>query len=461
MNKRNKIKDRGTITPAILIIVGAFLTVIYSILFVLSLQFDYSNRQVSGEQALHIAEAGINYYRWHLAHDPDDYQDGTGAVGPYQHEYSDPQGNAIGMYELEITPPSAGSSVVTITSTGWTYMHDSVRRTISVQYGQPSFANYSFLTNASSWYGSGITVSGPVHSNNGIRMDGTNLSLVTSGQATYTCGSETGCSPAQIRAGVWGAGGDTGLWQFPVTTIDFNAISFDFTNMRDQAQGNGLYLAASGARGYHVVFNTDGTFNVYRVTNTNYYRGYSTDNGCENLYQRITSESLVGTYSIDSTPIIFAEDHMWVDGTIDGRITVVAARFPIDSNDMNIWIRDNVAYETYDGTNSLGLIAQNDIYFARDIPTNFRVDGALMAQSGKIIRHGYLSSCGGTTQALKNSLTMYGAVISYNKSYWNFGSPPVSGFTTRSITYDTNLLYFPPPYFPTTGEYEFISWEEQ
>ena len=33
------------------------------------------------EQALQIAEAGIDYYRWHLAHANSDFQDGTGQSG--------------------------------------------------------------------------------------------------------------------------------------------------------------------------------------------------------------------------------------------------------------------------------------------------------------------------------------------------------------------------------------------
>src|SRR3989344_5048393 len=103
--------NRGTITPAILIITGAFLTVIYGLLILLSLQVDYAQRQLASEQALNIAEAGVNYYRWHLAHDQDDYQDGTGVPGPYTHEYTDPEGGVVGSYSLEVTPPQDGSSV--------------------------------------------------------------------------------------------------------------------------------------------------------------------------------------------------------------------------------------------------------------------------------------------------------------------------------------------------------------
>ena len=54
--------EKGTITPALLIIASAFIIAVYGLLFILTLQFDYSQRQISSEKALNIAEAGINYY---------------------------------------------------------------------------------------------------------------------------------------------------------------------------------------------------------------------------------------------------------------------------------------------------------------------------------------------------------------------------------------------------------------
>lgn len=466
--------SKGTITPALLIITSAFLIVLYSILFVVTLQFQYSNRQVGSEIALNVAEAGVNYYRWHLAHDPDDFTDGTGGPGPYEHEYVDPQGNAVGKYSLEIIPPSSGSSIVTIRSTGWTYQFPNITRTITTQYGIPSFSRYSFLSNSSGWYGSGITVNGLIHSNNGIRMDGTNTSLVTSAQSTYMCGSETGCSPPQSRPGVWGSGGNQGLWQFPVPPVDFGTISVDLTNMRTSAQSSGLYLPDSGSRGYHLVFANNGTVSVYRVTATNVVRGYSVPGeglgaegggGCRNLDQLIASEVLIGTYNLSATPIIFIEDDVWVEGTVRGRTTVAAATFPIQSSNVDIWIRNNITYTAYDGSDVLGLVSQNNIFFVRDVPNVFQVDAVLMAQNGKIIRHRYTNtSCSsGIVGSVKNSLTINGALTNYYKSYWNYtsGSTLISGFTTRQINYDANLLYAPPPYFPTSGEYEFISWLEE
>ncbi len=461
--------QKGSITPALLIITGTFLVVIYGLLMLLSLQLDYSHRRVASEEALNIAEAGVHYYRWHLAHAPEDFTDGTGVEGPYVHVYKDPQGREIGEYSLDIIPPQEGSSIVTIRSTGISYDNADIARTITVQYGKPSFAKYAFLNNASAWYGDNITVHGDIHSNNGIRMDGTNTGRVTSYKDEYMCGSETGCSPPRRMPGVWGSGGDQSLWEFPVSLIDFDTVAFDFSDMRDSAISEGLHLPDSDHYGYHLVFNADGTVTISRVTRVNDYWGYSPpgeglgeagQGGCRRRDQIIDRETTIGTYNLEDTPIIFAEDDLWVEGTVNGRVTVVAAGFPVASRTQNIWINNNIVYEGSDDV--LGLIAQNDIYFVRNVPEDFRINGALLAQKGRIIRHRYFWLCGSSSHNVKDSLTIFGALISKEKSYWNYGGePPDSGFITRTIIYDGRLLYAPPPFFPTTGEYEFISWKEE
>jgi hypothetical protein len=68
-----------------------------------------SRNEVNREQALQIAEAGVEYYRWHLAHAQNDFQDGsTTPSGPYVHNYYDKDGNLIGAFSLTITPPLIG-----------------------------------------------------------------------------------------------------------------------------------------------------------------------------------------------------------------------------------------------------------------------------------------------------------------------------------------------------------------
>lgn len=462
----------GSLTPALLVITGAFMVVIYGLLALLSLQVNFSHRQLASEQALSIAEAGVNYYRWHLAHDPADFQDGTGLPGPYTHNYTDPEGGAVGSYQLEITPPQNGSSVVTIRSTGWTDGLPSVQRTIEAQYGRSSFSKYAFLSNASTWYGPGSVLYGDIHSNNGIRQDGINYGKVTSAQETYQCGTETGCFPPTTQNGVWGSGGDQSLWAYPVPTVDFNAVSFDFAQMKASAQSDGLYFGKTN-NGYHLVFKVDGTVDVYKVNNVGYIYGYRVPGeglgqeglgGCRKRYQLINSETFQGNFPLSGAKIIFLEADAWLEGEVSGQTTVVAAGFPISSSTNNIWIKGNLTYVTGPGVDALGVIAQNDILFVRDVPNDFVIDGALMAQKGQIIRHGYNvgGNCSDPTNAIRNSLTINGSLISYNKSYWNYtiSGTLVSGFTTRTINYDGSLLFMPPPYFPVSGEYQFISWKE-
>jgi hypothetical protein len=159
------------------------------------------------------------------------------------------------------------------------------------------------------------------------------------------------------------------------------------------------------------------------------------------------------------------EADAWIEGQVSGQTTVVAAGFPISSSTQNIWIKGSLTYVNGSGKDALGVIAQNDILFVRDVPDDFQVDAALMAQKGQIIRHGYNvgGNCNSSFNAIRNSLTINGAMISYNKSYWNYtlNGNFVSGFTNRTINYDGNLLFMPPPYFPTSGEYQFISWKEE
>lgn len=459
--------NNGSIMIGLLFTVATFAVVIYALLLTLSSQFDFTFRQVAYDQALEIAEAGANYYRWHLSHAPNDYKDGTNQSGPYVHDYRDPQGSLVGKYSLVITPPPQGLSIVTIESTGWVTEFPNLKRKVTAQYGQHSFATYSYLSNSSLWFGHGTTVNGPIFSNNGIRMDGTNTSTIQSAKTTYTCGVETGCWPnSQTKPGIWGNGGPQNLWEFPKSPVDFASIVVDFAAMKTGAQSSGIYLPASDASGYHLVFSSDGQVKVYKVTSTSSpARGYTPEDGCQNLYQKIVKEQLQATYSLTNKQVLFAEDTLWVDGVVKGKLMVTAARFPLDTFKTNMWITNNLTYAAKDATNTLGLIAQNDIYFGLEVPEEFEVNAAMLAQNGKIVRHHYNSNdCDHDHQSQKKQITVYGSVISRDKSYWNFGQgpgEPTSGFVKRIITYDQNLAFSPPPYFPNNPNFDFISWKEQ
>src|SRR3989338_8245930 len=100
-------------------------------------------REANKSLAFDIAESGVEYYRWHLAHVPGDYQDGTGGPGPYVHDFYDKEGNLLGKFSLNITPPVVGSTVTTIRSTGTIEVDPTIEKIIEVKMGIPSFAKFA------------------------------------------------------------------------------------------------------------------------------------------------------------------------------------------------------------------------------------------------------------------------------------------------------------------------------
>ena len=451
----------GSITPVLLIIVTVFLIAIYGLLALLALQLDFSHRQVAAEKAIHIADAGVNYYFWHLIKDSGNYTDDAG-----EHNYYDSQGKLIGVYNLDITAPPEGSSIVTVESTGWTNNYPGITRTIRAQYGRSLIpTNFALALNSNLWFGSEVIVNGPVFSNGGIRQDGINTSTLQSAKETYTCGIETGCTNPTEKPGIWGSGGPQELWEYPTAYIDFDSITIDFNEAKSEAQTTGLYLAPSSEQGYHLVFNSDGSFDVTKVTGTDFLNAYSLTGGCINLYEIITSEDTLGSYQVTDNPIIFSEDDIWVEGELVGQTTIVSARFPVDINNANIFIPGNITYEDLSGDHTLGLVAQKDILITRDIPDYFQIDAALLAQKGRVLRHHYkFTHCNNPGPGkMKEEFILNGSLTSNLTSYWNFsGGPqtPAAGFKDTIINFDPTLSFDPPLFFPQAGEFDLISWQE-
>ncbi len=161
------------------------------------------------DMAFAIAEAGANYYRWHLAHEPADFQDGTGVAGPYVHDYKDSLGNTVGSFSLEITPPSIGSTMVKIKSTGYTLNQPNIKKIVLIKVGKPSFAKYAVLADNDMRFGDGTEIFGPIHVNGGIRFDGLAHNVVSSSKACYN-------DPDDVWSSTCSSGGTSyekpGIW---------------------------------------------------------------------------------------------------------------------------------------------------------------------------------------------------------------------------------------------------------
>ncbi|MEM2744847.1 MAG: hypothetical protein QXX97_07135 [Nitrososphaerota archaeon] len=426
-----------------------------------------TQREIIKKKLFAVAESGIEYYRWHLAHAPQDFTDGTNRPGPYEHIFYDRFGNSIGKFILDITPPPVGSTIVKIKSSGILNEFPNVEKSILVTLGIPSFAKYSVVVNDNIRFGEGTEVYGEIHSNQGIRFDGVAYNLVSSALTTYDDPDHTGPqewavhthknpvdplppTPYPQRPDVFKAGRLVG-----VPRVDFNGITYDLAKIKLEAQTNGVYIGPSNSYGYEIILKPDGTFDLYKVT-----RVYS---DCDNPSWSIRNKTFIRNYQIPQNGTIFIEDHVWVSGQIKNkRVLIGAGKFPdIESERKNIIINQNLTYSNYNGDDVIGLIAQNNVLVGLKSLDNLKIDAALIAQNGFVGRLYYSSLCG--SEYLRNSITIYG-MIGTNKRYgfaWVCGNIHCSGYKYRTLIYDANLLYGPPPYFPlSTSFYEVLKWLE-
>jgi len=453
-----------------LVIMAVVQVILVSIVQYVASNVQYSLTIRSREQAIQIAEAGIDFYRWYLAHNVEGktasqiqaFWDGGTAYGvgtAYEADYTDPSGATTGRYRIEVTSPENGSTVAIVKSTGWTYKHPAVQRVVQVRLRRPSWSESAVLANDFMRFGAGTEVYGKIHSNAGIRFDGIAHNLITSSVATYndpdhTGGNEFGVHthdtpvdplpPAAVpaRTDVFEAGRE-----FPATTLDFNGVLGDLSYMKSEAQsGQGVYFTGSGAnnRGTQIELRTDGTFRARQVRTFN------------NAYSVTAYNGAWANYTIPDDGVIFVEDNVWVSGTInDRRVTIVAADL-LGGPAPSVYILNDIRYTNNDGRDIIGIIAQNNIEIAWASENDLRIDAALLAQQGRVGREHYTSK--GYSPDSKTVITIYGAIAT-NLRY-GFAWTDGTGYTTRNLYYDNNLLYYPPPYFPTGTQYELDLWEE-
>ena len=446
-------------------------------------------RIVLSEQAFQMAEAGLEYYRWHLAHDPSDYTDGTGQPGPYVKNFYDKDGILLGTFSLDIIPPPLGSTLVTLQSTGISAQDTSVQRTIISKLAIPSFANFAAVANAVMRFGSGTEVFGPIHSNNGIRFDGIAHNLVTSLLSNYNDPIHSGAnefavhthvnpppgtglnnsfrpleapptSPVMSRTDVFIAGRS-----FPAPEVEFDTIMNDLIQMKADAESGGLYFASSTVSGYQIALKTDDTFDLFRVNNLRAVPSGCTSgtSGWGSWTASSTTLTLLGNYPFPANGLIFLDDNVWVEGTIDGaRLTIVAARIPDDDVNQrrSMTFNNNILYTNYDGTDVIALIGQNNVNAGLYSEDNLRIDAALVAQNGRVGRFSY-----GDTDCApynrRNTLTLYGTIVTALQYGFAYGDPVTNGYSFRNLIYDSFLLYNPPPFFPETEDFhEVIYWKE-
>lgn len=516
---------KGSALVLVLVAVIVSAITLTSLLTYISAQISFSKDRVERERAFQIAEAGVYYYRWYLAHQIAgktvaqiqtfwDTGNPLGVAMPAEIEYMDPESGAIGKYRLEVTKPAIGSTILTVKVTGWTYLKPLVHRVVQVRFRRPSWSENSVLANADMRFGDGTVVTGKIHSNKGIRFDGESNNIISSSVASYDDPDHTGAvefgvhthannpsgsgvndnfrpleappNPVLNRSDVFSGR------EFPVPILDFNSIVSDISFMRSQATVK--YDNTGGGR--RIILKADGTFDTckvstysavtdadYQLTNagTNGITNYAgivaggsaannganctvnaccalascawINNGNHNKGKCVTLTNTV----IPNNGIIFVANNAWVEGTINAKkVSIVAAELSDEpgytGGKKNIFLgMNNLLYTNINGNDIIGLIAQDNVTVIRDSQTNLTIYGALLAKDGRVGRCYY-------DGISKNTITINGSLATNIR--YGFAYTDNTGYTNRNLNFDNNLLYYPPPYFPTGTEYAIDLWDE-
>src|SRR3989344_102842 len=502
--------NKGFLMPAVLSFIIVILIISGAVLQIINTNLWNVNNNVKSQRAFNVAEAGINYYLWHLSHSSTDNYDGTGACkndipalgcGGYKHDYVDSNAVKVGFYTLYIKPKGGGSTIVTVRSIGQLYGDNNIR-TVEAQIGATSFASYGLVSDTAFWFGQYENASGPVHSNLGIRMDGANSDVVSSSNITYT--PPPGYGGGTNKPGVWCDPSITTPvncntrnktdWLFPKPTVNFAQVSGSLCTMKKVAFANDAATAAlanlanactqtpnartaayvpkrasfSTFGGYMIQLNNNGTYNLSRVDNEN-------DTIAGPYTSAMTLTSVATNIAIPSSGVIFVEDNVWVrsNPTFHGRVNIGAGQLN-SANNAQIIIADNLRYSVKDGTDVIGLVAEDSVLVAPYAPPwpgsagfNFEIDAAALASTGKVTYPSRYRRNNACTRGWVNSnqtFTFYGSAATRQAWTWNiFGGSCgdrvfdatlgyyISGVEHTDTQYDYNLLYAPPPSYPLTS----------
>jgi len=465
--------EKGIVIVLVLVFAAVFGLSVSALTSFIFSQSKLGASKETREKAFGIAEAGLEYYHWFLTHNPGNLKDGTTSSGPYVHTYSDPETGSIGSFSLSVQGNLKCGQLqsIDITSVGTANADTQFKRTVFGRHAAPSVAEYAYIIGENVWAGSDRDITGPYHSNGAVRMDGTNNSIVTSGVATWTCpAGDFGCTTSHTVNGVFGDGPNSNLWSYPEATISFSTMASNFSNLKTYAISSGIYLAPysttqinysgyyTAVNGYHLKFNSNGTVDIYRVTNTTGYWGYRSDIGWTPDYHVITAETFIQRKTIPTDcPVIFVEDKTWIEGTVKGKVTVITADLVNAGYNPDVIIKNSINYSTQNGSDGLTVISENGIFIPPVSQNTLTLNGIFVAQGDRFGRPYYEGDT-------KSQLTIRGSIISNKRvgtSWTCEGGAVCSGYLNRDNSYDRLQTTNPPPFTPSsTTTQQYILWQE-
>lgn len=421
---------------------GTILIAIYMVLVVLSIfaaaflsRSIYQNRAVfvfrKHTQAFSLAEAGLDRAINWLRAQP------SAPIGNYTNPWGGVQTLGAGTYSVVITDLGApgGSPGVRRYRVASTGTVESVSQVLTNYVQTDNYARYIWFTDRETYRGSNVwfwnqdNLNGPTHTNGHFNIAGT---PTFTGEAQSVddyiryFNNGNNINSSQLSNPPYDIPNFQGGMTFGVDQFNMPTQAL---NLRAASSGGGLRLQGNTT----VVLNSNGTMNV-----TNSGRGWTNRN-----------------MALPANGALFVNSGtLTISGTLNGRLTAGASRDIIVPNRL-VYASDPRTNPS--STDTLGLISEEDVVISRGAPYNMEINGSIMSLNTSFMLDGWWIG------PPRGTLTIFGGIIQDERgpvgTFSGFSGQKLSGYS-KSYTYDSRLLSNPPPFFPTTGDYITLSWED-
>jgi Tfp pilus assembly protein PilX len=460
MRRQNRHKEQGTA----LVVVTCFILIMSILGFGASALVPFEAGSVEDsvyrEQALYLAEAGLEYAEGYL----------NGKLPEYPGAYTETRTLETGTFTVEIVPAGAAawSHIYQVTSTG---MAGPAIRMLGATMSIGTFAQYAYFTDYERpddggrplWFATSDTISGPMHTNDQIHILG---NPVFENHVTSAWGGPDDSDPSHLPYFMYYNGDHSNHVESP----DASNPPFDYPefmggyelgtervelppnvdNLRANAQAGGIYTNFQTEVQFSRPSDTDGE-RMYGYVS---YRRWKEDEGKWLDWVDVPISSL-------ANPILFADGPLHLSGVLDGQFTVASSN--------NIHIIDDVVYRDSvngipnDGCDDLlGIIGNPDIVVDDNAANrdNCIIDASIMVVNGCFhveqvsdgSPSGVLRICGGTIQKYRGPLCT-GYVDEEGQMHI------LTGYRKHYI-FDMRLYVSSPPDFPVMDSYIVHGWSE-
>jgi Tfp pilus assembly protein PilX len=438
MNTNNRIhrNRQGSTLLAVLGYLFLATGLVATILALSSTHRKISQRQVNIEQAMFVAEGGMERGARFMESNvvaivtsASGATNGNGSIGS-------------GTYTFAIS--RTNSSTYNIVCTGTV---NNVSRTVSLQrIYQPTYAEFALWsqTNGAIYFVNGEVFYGHVHADDKLYFDVNGggpvfHAAVTSNAGTYSI------KGGSISAVTFDEGLTLNSYQGTMADVNFND-STKANCLKDIATSSGLVLDG----------NTTITFNGGTLSIINTRAGWST----AHTYDPPTEGIIYIKNSNTGSTSTRAGVAYLKGGTLNGRLTIVS--------ETNMYIQGNITYVSNPVSNpnsddALGLVSGSDINVDTMAPNDLTVYAALMAAgsfSGGDL--GSFTVINYNSGSPRGDLTIYGGIVQELRGPvgQTSGGSPLHGYT-KNYSYDPRFIENPPPYYPIiSSQVRFSQWKE-